>query len=196
MNAHNTHNPQMKSAEITVLKDIANRSIYNSALVFFGINEEQIVDADNDTILISFEDDGIPFDAKYKYTDLKYNFKGDYSKHRMPGATSLFEIQKPSQQTQSDTFVVINESRESNPEIFHHNLADIASTYGKRYIVSPFNVMFHQSTYGDVLYVMRTESTRSKPKYLVVYDDTRLTKEEVIYLTRNYFLILYGTEPN
>jgi hypothetical protein len=188
----NAHNPHMKSAEITVLKDIANRSIYKSALIFLGINEEQIVDADNDTILISFEDDGIPFDTKYKYTDLKYNFKGDYSKHSMPGAASLCEIRSP---TQPNSFVVINETREANPEIFHYNLADIASTYGKRYIVSPFNVMFHQTTYGDVLYVMRTDSTRSKPKYLVVYDETRLTKEEIIYIVNNYFLMLYDNEP-
>jgi hypothetical protein len=46
-----------------------------------------------------------------------------------------------------------------------------------------------------VLYVMRTDSTRSKPKYLVVYDETRLTKEEIIYIVNNYFLMLYDNEP-
>lgn len=184
----------MKTAEVTIIKDISNRSFYFSTLIFFGVNEEQIVDEENDTMLISFEDEGgVPFDTKYKYKDLYYRFDIDFNNLATPGSANLNYIKKNISEDQ-DIYYVMKGRNYLDEEKFHDTLSELAIYYNKHYILSPFNMWLNSSIKGDVFYVLRTYSTRSKPKYLIVYDSETFTKEEVIYFVRNYFFMLYDVD--
>jgi hypothetical protein len=190
-NNSETTNPHIKYAELTVIKDLTNRSMWSSLGIYLGaVDEELIIDKENDKLIMMFEDDEILFDVREKYVDINYEFVTRsiedvlYSKYHW--------IEKPN----GDVIFPKNPKEKNN--IYTLSFDELVDNHSKHKNIkgesSCFNVILYCHTgfeSPNIFWIYRLISSCSKPRYLIGYHDEHFTKNDVIYMVKQIMLTPY-----
>jgi hypothetical protein len=185
---------RLQYAEVTVIKSFKHRSFWQDLWTFAGGDEEPIVDPENDTVLMTFAGEP-PFDTKDRYVDLKFKFtlgfgvdypKILYIKAEGPrrGNSTYF----PRDPRKDDAGTLPLDFREMTKD---HPVYDLSKNPIK---ASVRNTILYQHVglrETNFFYFARLQSSDTMPRYVVAYDDTLISKVEVIYLVRQLCLGLY-----
>lgn len=182
-----TNTKKMKYAEVTIIKNVETRTLYNSIQWFFGVEEgERMVD-EKDRILMEFEGEP-PFDIKEKYVDLKYKISIGISQSRIlfiitdkeePAITHYFSLNSTTDATGTQT-LNLGEICKENPKYTRNKISP-----------SYYNYVFYCYFCGvhhNVLYIARLTSAEKMPRFVIAYDDQYISKTQVIYIVRNIFM--------
>lgn len=188
---------KIKYAELTVIKNSTNRSMMNSLVVLFGaVDEELIVDNENDKLIMMFEDDEILFDVKDRYVDCDYEFidglaiNGLYSEILWINTRNIINHIFPKKPIRKD----------NRNSLYFKELLDNYSKHTKG-CPSYFNMILYRHTSStsngtnDIFWIYRIGSSNSKPRYLIGYDDSHFTKEEVVYMVTKIMTKPYSSVP-
>lgn len=183
----------IKYAEVTVIKNSSNRNIMTSFGTFTGLmDEENVIDKELDQVIMTFEDDKILFDTKDRYVYCNYKFHSilpgspDFNSIKLPNNGGILFKAAP-KKVKEELVLPFNE--------FFKN--DTTKKYIK-IIPSNISLILYTNTWVEkelvelkVFCIVRMESSNSKPRYLVAYDEKNFTKEVVVYLVRQIILKLY-----
>jgi hypothetical protein len=187
-----TETSRLKYAEVTVIKSFKNRTFWQDLWTFAGGDEEPIVDKENDTVLMTFAGEP-PFDTKDRYVDLKFKFSlgVNYDK--------IIYIQTQGQ-GKPNSMYFLRDPRKDDAGTLHLDFREMAKDHpvydlAKNPIkASVRNTIFYQHLgrlATNFFYFARLQSSDTMPRYVVAYDDTLISKVEVIYLVRQLCLNLY-----
>jgi hypothetical protein len=185
---------RLKYAEVTVIKSFKHRSFWQDLWTLAGGDEEPIVDKENDTVLMTFAGEP-PFDTNDRYVDLKFKFTlgfgVDYPKIlyiKAEGQGKPNRTYFPRDPRKDDAGTLHLDFREMTKD---HPVYDLSKNPIK---VSLRNTIFYQHLglhTTNFFYFARLQSSDTMPRYVVAYDDTLISKVEVIYLVRQLCLNLY-----
>lgn len=166
----------MKYAEITVIINIKEESMYGQITRFFG-HEHQVTETD--TIIISFSD-GTLCDVKKEYVDKNFEmgprgFQNTYPVHfAPPGKPTFF------------TNIFIDEDgmkKVKYGNIFKDNLTHIAHKKD----TSIYNIIYKTIVGIDALAILKIVSSETSPRYLLAYEEDFFNKDDVIYFVDRAF---------
>ncbi len=185
---------RLQYAEVTVIKSFKNRTFWQDLWTFAGGDEEPIVDKENDTVLMTFAGEP-PFDTKERYVDLKFKFtlgvEVDYPK--------ILYIKAP-REGRPETMYFPKEPRRADAGTLHldfremakdHPVYDLAKNPIKASVRNTILYKHVGLLSTNFFYFARLQSSDTMPRYVVAYDDTLISKVEVIYLVRQLCLNLY-----
>jgi hypothetical protein len=198
-------NPNLKYAEVTVIKNVEERTIFNFLQHFFRVDEETIVDKEGDQVLMEFEGEP-PFDTKdhFEDCDLEFitGFSGDILFIKKKDKTNTFFSRKPHTNDDGNPCLSFKEVTEGSNK---HKVRSLPIPSLKNTVLySNKNELVEKEVKGvksysfeviekNCFYLIRIESRDIKPRYVVVYDETIITRKMVIYLVRSILLELYKT---
>lgn len=179
--------PRLKYAEVTIIKNVENSTFLNSYYRFIGIDSERIIDKEKDIILMTFEGEP-PFDTKDRYVDLKFHIEPLLSDSKIGYMMNkedpvVYHSKTPRIYSDGTLRLDFNRIHKENPV---YNNKDIQT--------SCYNTIFYRNVSGkptDVLFIARLNSSITMPRYVIAYDETLITKLQVIYVIRNMFLELF-----
>lgn len=187
----------LKFAEVTIIKNVDNSNMINSIQRFFGRDEELIIDKEKDIVLMTFEGEP-PFDTKDRYVDLNfvimlestYSPRISYMRNKVDNEV-YFSINPKINPDGTQILDFCRISKE-NPS---YNQKDFqASCYNNIFYrnVSPDHIS--PKVKIDALYIVKLNSSTTMPRYVIAYDETLITKLQVIYVIRNVFLRLFDED--
>lgn len=178
----------IKYAEITIIRDLEEESIFASISRYFG-NEPIITD--NDLIIITFDDNTIS-DIKNEYIDKKFRFGPCGYIHNLPIHFRFGTYHK------RFAFNTIPDIIDGNyklrlKDIFKNNI-----NYHKNNCQSSIYNMIYSNYEGDQIFfaISRVKSNEEKPRYLLAYDSELFDRSDIIYLIDCIFKFKFINENN
>jgi hypothetical protein len=168
----------IKYAELNIIRNLEEESMFSYLKRIMG-NENNV--SDDDTLIISFDNDDIVCDVKKEYVDKQYEFGLSIYHSSFP---NWFDTNK-----QNNNFFIlkqpnfVNGNRTLNfKNIFNKNKKFLAS---KQYS-SVFNGIY---TYNgdEVFSIVKNSLNDIKPIYLIAYDDIYFERSDVVYLVSQTF---------
>jgi hypothetical protein len=168
----------IKYAEITVIKNLEEESIFYKLFRFVGYENYNFTDSD--TIIISFDDD-IVFDIKDNLTNEKVAKFGVVGEYNFPIYFDLsgktFFLRKPNE-VEGIKILNFNEIFKQNKK---YNQSKKEPSYN--------NIIYYIHDYTnnnigktDAFSLLRIKSSEEKPRFLVAYDESLFNKDNLTYL--------------
>jgi hypothetical protein len=198
-------NPNLKYAEVTVIKNVEERTIFNFLQHIFRVDEEIIVDKERDQVLMEFDGEP-PIDTKDHfeecYLEFTTGFYGDILFIKKKDNTNTLFPRKPHTNDYGNLCLSFKEVTEGPNKhkvrslpipslkntVLYSNKTELIAQEVKGVISHSFETIEQ-----NCFYLIRIESRDIKPRYVVTYDETILTRKMVIYLVRSILLELYKT---
>lgn len=185
---------RLQYAEVTHVKSFKHRTFWQDLWTFAGGDEEPMVDAENDIVLMTFAEEP-PFDTKDRYVDLRFKFTLGF------GQTydKILYIKVPRNGKPNVTYFP-RDPRKDDAGILHVDFREMTKDHpvydlSKHPIkASCRNIILYQHLEmgaPNFFFFARMQSADTMPRYVVAYDDTLISKTEVIYLVRQLCLNLY-----
>ena len=183
----------IKHAEITV---VFEDNMMNSVNRLLGLENAL---AENDRIIISFDDDGYVCDTKDKcIIKLLLDDDGFVCDKKKEGAAKIFKIGPPGFQKIFPVYFNIGDhllikNKISNNKVldykrlFKHNIKSTTTVK----VPSIYNVIYHAILNIDVFAIVKIKSNEKTPRYLLAYDDVYFERADVIYFVNCMFKHLF-----
>jgi len=195
-------NPNLKYAQVTVIKNVEERTIFNFLQHIFRVDEERIIDKEGDRILMEFEGEP-PFDTKDYFEECSIEFttgfNGDILYIKVKDKSNTLFSRTPYINKDGNRVLCFKPVTEGPNK---HNIMSIPSVkniilYSSKSQLVTKEVKGVQSYSFETIeqnnfYFIRIESRDIKPRYVVAYDETMFTKKQVIYIVRSMLLELYN----
>lgn len=174
----------MKFAEISVIKNLESRSIFDKFKNFVFDSDEYSIN-ENDTVIILFDDNTI-FDVKndcinkndtFTFQDNMYI---DYINRPLwfDKNNNSFTFFKKTPKLSKGVYT-IKYNKQMNDYIEQKNMKNTSSYFNFIYENINLNT--------DVFSITKLESNKDKPRYLLGYDDKSFDKLDIIFLINNFF---------
>ena len=168
----------IKYAELNIIRNLEEESIFSYLKRIMG-NENNV--SDDDTLIISFDNDDIVCDVKKEYVDKHYEFGPSTYYSSFPNwfdmknqNNNLFILKQPN---------LVNGNRTLNfKKIFNKNPKLLTS---KQYS-SVYNGIY--TCNGDEVFsIVKNSLNDIKPIYLLAYDDKYFERGDIVYLVSQTF---------
>jgi hypothetical protein len=196
-------NPNLKYAEVTVIKNVEERTIFNFLQHIFSVDEELIIDKEGDQVLMEFDGEP-PFDTKEHFEDCRFEFTtgfyGDILFIKKKDKTNTLFPRKPHTNNDGNlclSFKEVTEGPNKNkfrslpiPSLKNMVLYSNKTELIEQEVKGVKSYSF-EAIENNCFYLIRIESRDIKPRYVVAYDETLFTKKEAIYMVRSILLELY-----
>ena len=174
-----TQNMPIKYAELNIIRNLEEESMFSYLKRIMG-NENNV--SDNDTLIISFDNDDIVCDVKNEYIDKRYEFGPTVCHSSFP---NWFDMKK---NNNNNLFILkqphfVNGLRKLNfKKIFNKNKKFLTSTQYS----SVFNGIY-TCINDEVFSIVKNSLNDIKPIFLIAYDDTYFKRDDVVYLVSQIF---------
>jgi len=176
----------IKYAEITTIFNLEKETMMNYFNRLLLGNENQT--NENDTLIISFEEDEVICDVTKECTNSKIIMKMGpkcYDRRYLPGYFEMTDTNKTffskSPKTNSDGTKTISFNPIFNNYKKHRTTKKEPSVYNCIYYVLKDKT--------DVLAIVKIKSSDTKPRFLLAYDDEYFEKDNIIYFINYIFSI-------
>lgn len=170
----------IKYAEITIIFNEEKETMKNyfNRILFGNENKTN----NNDNIIILFDDESI-YDTK-NTENIKSHKKFNMGPEYFNGSVPIhFEIEQVEHSFFSKTPTIINSIPKLNFKPIFSNSQKFLTSKREPSI---FNVIYCKNN-NDSLAIVKIKSSKTKPRFLVAYDDTYFEKEDIIYFISYIF---------
>jgi hypothetical protein len=193
--------PNLKYAEVTVIKNVEERTIFNFLQHIFRVDEELIIDKEGDQVLMEFYGEP-PINTKDHFEDCRFEFTTGFDQGilyiKKKDKTNTLFPRKPYTNDDGNLCLSFKEVTEGPNKHKVRSIPSLKNTvlylnkteFVKKEVDGVQSYSF-VSIEQNCFYLIRIESIEIKPRYVVAYDETFFTKKEVIYMVRSILLDLY-----